>query len=253
MSLRSKRGEWDLLGLGVELRPQQVSLLREDTGVALVPMRVPDPGAGTCLYECGERNHFMTDENPHTGLSEPVVIPGILRYDTGVGVQAALDSMRADQELVEGFDLFPLLVGDLSIPLSSMPIQQIEWPLFMDDEPKSVRVLWDGWLITEAQAADIEYHVALSLLGSDYEQMLELVADEHSDGELDAERAADMTLLLETGDLTPYVSLPPHLAVIWERLLRSSRSNWAAIGDATRTDPLRPWAPRPERMFSPWY
>lgn len=254
MPLRARRGEWDLLGLGVELRPQQVSLLRQDEGVALVPMRVPDPAQAGCFEDCGQRHHYLIDQNPDTGLWEPVFIPGVLRYKTTPDTQEELDALAADGELPNGYDLMPTVVGDLSIPLDAMPMEEIEFTIWMDDGAKSARVLWDAWQITEAQAADLEYHVALSLMGSDYEELMELAHDLRRDDELPGDVADRMTVLMETGDPTPYVSLPPHLAVIWERVQRSSRHGWAAINDAIH-DPLRPWAAaqRPERTFAPWY
>ncbi len=260
MPLRSRRGNGDLLGLGVELWPQQVALLDSTSGVVLTPFALPDPGWVGC--PCRNHPHPMLRENEYL-VEQPVFVPAILHYDDFVPhthlcadqerlpAQDYLSDLARTTALSPGWDIFPTLVGTLEVPDDSLPVRLTEAPL--GEMELIVRRPWDVWPITEAQAAEFSYHAAKSLLGTDYEEIMDLLGKEDDDA-LDEGEARRLTVLMETGSLTPQLTLPRELEAIWFRLLRSSRQGWEAI-TAMTINPLQPWAAdhRPERMFSPWY
>jgi hypothetical protein len=244
--LRSRRGEWDLLGLGVELRPEQVPLLGDSEGLALTLWSLPDPNG---LVGRSGRFPPMVDID-HNDRYVPVLWPTIMHYSDVVPYtcMSSEEYMDCQLEEVDLWDLYPIKVGDLAIPVDYLPPTHLTAPV--GEDMLSARVVWDLWPVTAEQADEITRAASQGIWGCDYEQMLDVAMALES---YEIEPGSQEALILEQGDARPVLNLPPELDRLWRRALRTSQNNWSAITDST-TVPLNTKAAqtRPERMFNPW-
>lgn len=248
MPLRSRRGQWDLLGLGVELQPEQVPLLGDTDGLALTFWSLPDPNG---LVGRSGRFPPMVDVDHHNRLV-PVLWPTIMNYSdivpyTCMSAEEYMDNTLMD-EGAELWDLFPVKVGDLAIPVDYVPPTHLTAPV--GEDMLSARVVWDLWPVTAEQADDITRAASQAIWACDYEQMLDVATAMEA---YEIEPGSPESKILDEGDPNPVLNLPPELDRLWRRALRASQNNWSAVLDST-TIPLNTKADehRPERMFNPW-
>ncbi len=249
MPLRARRGEWDLLGLGVELRPEQVSLLEQEEGLALTLWPLPDPAG---LVGRSGRFPPMVDQSPD-GIWRVVQHPVVLHFSDTIpyyqeSAETYLDEMASYSD-VEEWDLFPLKIGELSIPVDYLPPVHLAPPV--GEDMLGARVVWDLLPVTPEQADEITRASSQAIWGCDFEHMLDVATALES---YEIEPGSPETAILDAGDCRPVLHLPPALDRLWRRLLRSSEMNWDAIRvlDKAPIDSKASEA-RPERMFSPWY
>lgn len=261
--------------LGLALPQEQHALALQGEGLALTLQRVLDPS--------GEGEWVVPHPLPD-GSARYCVLPAVLDF----GPDHVLEyhwhgeprwaSETLEDIYGEAWSGHQSLVGLLG-----------ESPLWWSDGDLVVRRVWDCWPITQQQAVEVELAVDKAWNASRYslleyyEHMCEnqvdigflemsqpefatWMHDLSKDGEVDPYDVDEVRVLYEVhhalfdehGSIRELVDpesllvLPPDIAPLWRRLLRSSERNWhaAAAGDLTYPNAAS-WLHAHEGL-SPW-
>lgn len=261
-----RRSVSDLVGMGLRLPADQVTMLSQPSGLAMCVWGVPDP---YIWQEAGTQCLWNEDQ---WGKRYPVTLPVVLEYNNANPVidgsgyydseewrgQSRLRDVWEDEQ--DGvWDSYPSLIGLADAP------DPYNWP-----ETKLFRI-WDCWPITQAQATVITTVTALAWEGTkndDLHQLMDFAShnwdlDEALEDEdsapvlaslkescLDSEGAIKITV----DDLTPQLDWGEHheLRDLWLNLADHSYECWQMVELATPKS-VRNDLKIEEGVFSPWF